>query len=206
MSTEIVSELATFLLRSNALQFGVFKLSSGKDSPYYIDLRMVPSFPKHFRMTVLGLKDKLSKIDLDFDCIASVPTSGLIFASALAYETLKPLVYVRKESKSHGTGKLVEGFLKPGSKVLLIDDVATTGISIGNAAKIIRANGGIVEYVISIMNRLEGADEKLSEMKINLVSHVTINEVVNVLYKQGLIDENTLESVLKQVREESESD
>ena len=206
MSTEIVSELATFLLRSNALQFGVFKLSSGKDSPYYIDLRMVPSFPKHFRMTVLGLKDKLSKIDLDFDCIASVPTSGLIFASALAYETLKPLVYVRKESKSHGTGKLVEGFLKPGSKVLLIDDVATTGISIGNAAKIIRANGGIVEYVISIMNRLEGADEKLSEMKINLVSLVTINEVVNVLYKQGLIDENTLESVLKQLREESESD
>jgi orotate phosphoribosyltransferase len=174
MTTDFVSEIASFLLKSNALQFGVFKLTSGNETSYYIDLRVLPSFPKHFTLTIGALKDKLTRdIGLDFDSLGSVPTSGLIFGSALAYEVVKPLIYIRKESKGHGTSKMVEGYLKPGAKVLLVDDVTTTGMSVSNAVEVIRANGGVVENVLVIVSRLEGAEEKLKKMNIKLTSVTT---------------------------------
>jgi orotate phosphoribosyltransferase len=199
MTIDFVSEIASFLLKSNALQFGVFKLASGNETSYYIDLRILPSFPTHFRLAIDALKDKLTKdIGLDFDTLGSVPTSGLIFGSALAYEVEKPLIYVRKDSKAHGTSKMVEGYLKPGAKVILVDDVITTGMSMSNAIEVIRANGGIVENVLAIVNRLEGAQEKLKKMNIKLSSVTTIKDIVSILHKKALIDDNTLESVIKQ--------
>jgi orotate phosphoribosyltransferase len=199
MTIDFVSEIASFLLKSNALQFGVFKLASGNETSYYIDLRILPSFPTHFRLAIDALKDKLTKdIGLDFDTLGSVPTSGLIFGSALAYEVVKPLIYVRKDSKAHGTSKMVEGYLKPGAKVILVDDVITTGMSVSNAIEVIRANGGVVENVLAIVNRLEGAQEKLKKMNIKLASVTTIKDIVSILHKKALIDDNTLESVLKQ--------
>ena len=186
MTMDFVSEIASFLLKSNALQFGVFKLASGNETSYYIDLRILPSFPKHFRLTIGALKDKLTNdIGLDFDSIGSVPTSGLIFGSALAYEVLKPLIYVRKDSKSHGTSKMVEGYLKPGAKVILVDDVITTGMSVSNAIGVIRANGGVVENVLAIVSRLEGAQEKLKKMNIKLTAVTTINDIVSILHKNS---------------------
>ena len=203
MTIDFVSEIASFLLKSNALQFGVFKLASGNETSYYIDLRILPSFPKHFRLAIDALKDKLTKdIGLDFDTLGSVPTSGLIFGSALAYEVGKPLIYVRKDSKAHGTSKMVEGYLKPGAKVILVDDVITTGMSMSNAIEVIRANGGIVENVLAIVNRLEGAQKKLKKMNIKLTSVTTIKDIVSILHKKALIDDNTLESVIKQKMDE----
>jgi orotate phosphoribosyltransferase len=203
MTIDFVSEIASFLLKSNALQFGVFKLASGNETSYYIDLRILPSFPTHFRLAIDALKDKLTKdIGLDFDTLGSVPTSGLIFGSALAYEVGKPLIYVRKDSKAHGTSKMVEGYLKPGAKVILVDDVITTGMSVSNAIEVIRANGGVVENVLAIVNRLEGAQEKLKKMNVKLASVTTIKDIVSILHKKALIDDNTLESVIKQKMDE----
>jgi orotate phosphoribosyltransferase len=200
--TDFISEIASFLLKTNALQFGVFKLASGKQSPYYIDLRIIPSFPMHFRLTIGALRDTLaSKIGQEFNCLGSIPTSGLVFASALAYEIVKPLIYVRKETKGHGITKMVEGYLEPGARVLLVDDVATTGMSIGYAIEVIRSNGGIVDNVLAIVNRLEGAAEKLEQKGVNLISLTTIEEIVKVLNNKGLIDQDTLQSILKHKNE-----
>jgi orotate phosphoribosyltransferase len=198
MNTDFIPELASFLLKSNSLQFGIFRLTSGKESPYYIDLRTIASFPKHFRLTIGALRDTIvAKIGLDFDSLASIPTSGLIFCSALAYEIVKPLVYVRKETKGYGASKIIEGNLKPGAKVVLIDDVATTGKSISHAIEIIRSNGGIVEEVLAIVDRLEGAEQRLKLINVKLRSIATIEELLDVLNERGLIDDNTLYSVLK---------
>jgi orotate phosphoribosyltransferase len=199
VETNFVSEMALFLLKSNSLKFGLFTLASGKQSPYYIDLRILQSFPNYFRLAILALRDVINKgIGSDFDCLGSIPTSGLVFASALGYEMLKPLIYVRKDSKPYGRSKTIEGYLKPGGKVLLIDDVATTGTSLSNAIKVIRENGAIVKDAVAIISRLEGAEEKLEDIDVRLISIATINDMVNVLHDKGLLDENTLEEIMKQ--------
>src|SRR5919206_4380319 len=136
---DFVFEFASFLLKSNSLKFGVFTLASGKQSAYYIDLRMLPSFPEYFRLVINALKDTITRKVGNFDIIASVPTSGLVFGSALAYEMNRPFIYARIQPKSYGTEKIVEGFLEPGSKVVIVDDVATTGTSVSRAAEIMRA-------------------------------------------------------------------
>lgn len=199
LAKEFMLEFASFLLKSNSLRFGVFTLASGRQSSYYIDLRVLPSFPEYFRLTINALKETVTKNVGEFDTIASVPTSGLVFGSALAYEMSKPFIYARKESKGYGTGKNIEGFLKPSSRVVIVDDVATTGTSISGAVEIIRANGGIVENVVALVDRHEGGEDRLKKMGLKLHSVAGINDIVNALHKAGLIDENTLESVLKQM-------
>jgi orotate phosphoribosyltransferase len=196
---DFVLQFASFLLKSNSLRFGVFTLASGKQSAYYIDLRVLPSFPGYFRLGISALKDIVAEKIGRFDTFASVPTSGLVFGSALAYEMNKPFVYVRKEPKAYGINKMIEGFLEPGSKIIIVDDVATTGTSLSSAVEIIRANSGIVEDVVALVDRHEGAEDKLKKMGVKLSAVTGINDIVNALYKAGLIDENALESVLKQM-------
>jgi orotate phosphoribosyltransferase len=196
---DFVFQFASFLLKSNSLRFGVFTLASGKQSAYYIDLRVLPSFPGYFRLGISALKDMVAEKIGQFNTFASVPTSGLVFGSALAYEMNKPFIYVRKEPKAYGTNKMIEGFLEPDSKVIIVDDVATTGTSLSSAVEIIRANGGIVEDVVALVDRHEGAEDKLKKMRVKLSAVTGINEIVNALYKASLIDENALESVLKQM-------
>jgi orotate phosphoribosyltransferase len=199
MEANFVSEIALFLLKTNSLKFGLYTLASGKQSPYYIDLRMLQSFPRYFRLTINALRDLISReIGSDFDSLGSIPTSGLIFASALGYEMLKPLIYVRKESKMYGRRKMVEGYLRPGEKVLLVDDVATTGTSLSNTIKVIRENGAIVKDAVAIISRLEGAEENLQKIGVRLVAIATINDLINALYDKGLLDRNTLEEIIKQ--------
>jgi orotate phosphoribosyltransferase len=200
LQTDFTLEFSKFLLKSNALRFGAFTLASGKQSPYYIDLRMLPSFPKLFHLTIHAMKEVVVKeIGINFDTFASIPTSGLIFSSALAYEMAKPFVYVRKESKAYGMIKLLEGHLPSGSRVVIVDDVATTGMSIYHAIEAIRANGGIVENILVLVDRQEGAEEQLKKMDVKMTAVTTVRAIVNTLYDAGLIDDNTLESVMKQM-------
>jgi orotate phosphoribosyltransferase len=111
----------------------------------------------------------------------------------------KPFAYVRKESKGYGTSKLVEGHLASGSHVVIIDDVATTGNSVGNAVDVIRANGGIVDHVVAIVNRMEGAEDHLRKKNAKLTAVTSVDDIANALHGAGLIDNNTLESVMAQV-------
>jgi orotate phosphoribosyltransferase len=83
--------------------------------------------------------------------------------------------------------------------VVIVDDVATTGTSVSSAVETIRANGGIVENVVALIDRHEGGEDRLKKMGVKLHAVAGINDIVNSLYKAGLIDENALESVLKQM-------
>ena len=198
---EFVKEFATFLYQNGAIKFGNFKLSSGKDSPYYIDLRVVPSFPHQFRKMVKTLQDSISeKIGFDnFDCIASVPTSGLVIASALAVETVKPLIYIRQKPKDYGTENVIEGKISEGSRVLLVDDVGTTGLSLLNAIKALKASKMTVTDAFTIINRFEGARELLASENVRLYEITDIMALSSILHKANLLDDETFERIKKQI-------
>jgi orotate phosphoribosyltransferase len=197
---DFVKEFAIFLQESNAIKFGDFKLSSGKESAYYIDLRLVPSFPHQFRKMVKSLQNLiLERIGLDsFDYIASVPTSGLIIASALAIETVKPLIYIRQKPKNYGTSSLIEGKISKGSKVILIDDVGTTGYSLLNAIKALKKSEIIIEHAFVVINRLEGARENLEAEKVKMHEITDILTISNILYNKKILDNETLSRIKKQ--------
>ncbi|HJU12828.1 MAG TPA: orotate phosphoribosyltransferase [Candidatus Nitrosotalea sp.] len=198
---DFVKEFAIFLQDSGAIKFGNFKLSSGKESAYYVDLRLVPSFPHQFRKMIKSLQNEISeKIGLDsFDFIASVPTSGLVIASALAIETVKPLAYVRQKPKDYGTSSLIEGKMAEGSKVLIVDDVGTTGQSIVKAVRALKDAKMIVTDAFVIINRLEGAREALSSEGVRLHEVTDVMKISDTLYKEKLLDEETFGRIKKQM-------
>jgi len=190
MNNSYTTNLAKFLIQSHSLKFGNFQLASGKTSSFYIDLRLIQSYPAIFRQTIIALRNRIQTEKFQFDTLATIPTSGLIFASVLSYELFKPLIYIRKESKGYGVNNLIEGKLEPFQKTLLIDDVITTGQSLDHAIENIRNNGGKIENVICIL--LRGGDitlRKFAKNGITLKFLLTINQLADILYKNKLIDE-----------------
>jgi len=195
-------EIAKILHKIDALKFGLFKLTSGKVSPYYIDLRIVPSFPDAFRQICDFYAEAITnQIGLkNFDRIAGVPIAGIPFASQIAYNLKKPFLYVRKGARLHGRQRRVEGNLVSGDRVLLIDDLVTTGLTMKKAAEAITAEGGIVKETVALLDREEGGKEKLAKTKIQLHALLKISEVANALYEIGAIDKENLKTILKQIK------
>ena len=198
---EFVKEFATFLHQNSIIKFGDFTLASGKKSSYYVDLRLVPSYPIEFRKMVKYLENEIGQdIGLDnFDSIVSVPTGGLVIASALAIETIKPLIYVRSKPKDYGTSKSVEGKIHDNMKVVMIDDVATTGGSVVNAIKSLKEVNITVKDAYVIVNRMEGADEAMLELGVKMHSILNILQITEALFEQNLIDASVLEKVKNQI-------
>mgnify|MGYP000097261856 CR=1 FL=1 len=202
-SSETVKiEICKILNKIGALQFGAFKLTSGKMSPYYIDLRVVPSFPDAFQKicnffvnfikTEIGLRN--------FERIAGIPVAGIPFASIVSYNLQKPFIYVRKGARLHGRQRRIEGILAPWDRVLLVDDLITTGLSLKKAAKAIMAEGGVVGDAVVLLDREEGGKEKLEKSGIKLHSLISIGEIANKLCETGAIDEEQLKTILKQIK------
>ncbi len=196
-----VKEFTTFLFKNNIIKFGEFTLASGEKSSYYVDLRLVPSYPHEFRKMVKYLENEIIQdIGLDkFDSIVSVPTGGLVIASALAIETVKPLIYVRSKPKDYGTSKSVEGKIQDDMKVVMIDDVATTGGSVVNAIKSLKEVNVTIKDAYVIVNRMEGAKEALSELGVQMHSVLDILQITEILYEQNLIEQDILEKIKKQI-------
>ena len=192
-----VKEFATFLYEKKIIRFGDFTLASGRKSPYYIDLRLVPSFPHEYRKMIKGLQNLIAE-DIGFEnfhSLVSVPTGGLVVAASLATEIVKPLIYVRKQAKEHGTGKSVEGVTCQNMKLLMSEDVVTSGGSIINAIKSIKEEKMIVTDAYAIVDRMEGATQALRDEGVKLHSLLTINDITQVLYDQKLITEDILNQV-----------
>ncbi len=198
---EFVKEFATFLHEKGIIKFGDFTLASGKKSSYYVDLRLVPSYPLEFRKMIKYLENQIVQdIGLDnFDSIVSVPTGGLVIASALAVETVKPLIYVRSKPKDYGTSKSVEGKIHDNMRAVMIDDVATTGGSVLNAIGTLKKVNVDVKDAYVIVNRMEGADKALLELGVKTHSILNILQITEALYEQNLLDETVLEKVKEQI-------
>ena len=199
---DIVKEFATFLYEKKIIRIGDFTLASGKKSPYYIDLRLVPRFPHEYRKMIKGLQNLIAEnIGFEtFHSLVSVPTGGLIVAASLATEIVKPLIYVRKQAKEHGTGKAVEGVTCQDMKLLMIEDVVTSGGSVINAIKSIKEEKMVVTDAYAVVDRMEGATQALQDEGVKLHSLLTINDITQSLFEQKLITEDVLKQVQDRIK------
>lgn len=198
----VKTEVCKILNKIGAFQFGAFKLTSGKISPYYIDLRIVPSFFDAFKKICEFYASFIKKeVEVkNFERIAGIPVAGIPFASIVAYNLQKPFLYVRKGERLHGRQKKIEGIVSPGNRVLLVDDLVTTGLSLVTAAKTITAEGGVVTDAVVLLDREEDGKEKLKKNGIKLHAMLKVSEAATRLCEIGAIDETQLKTILKQVK------
>ena len=170
------------LLRKRSLRKGTFKLASGDTSDYYIDVRMTQVYSKGAALLGEVLYERTR--DLKAGAIGGLEVGAvpLATAAAIAYhahgEEMEGF-WVRSEVKQHGTKKLIEGGLAPGSRVVVVDDVITRGESAAKAIRAVRDHGCAVVRVVTIVDRLGGAAEVFRQLGVPEYQAVfTINDVL----------------------------
>ncbi|MDI6707804.1 MAG: orotate phosphoribosyltransferase [Candidatus Thermoplasmatota archaeon] len=167
--------LKEMLKECGAIKFGKFKLTSGKESNYYIDIKAASLNPKILSKLAKELTGKLSGKE---EKIACIELGAVPIATAVALKAKIPFVILRKELREHGTGKQIEGELKEGEYVVVIEDVATTGNSILKVVNAVRERGAIVKRAIVVVDREEGAESLLKENDIELISLIKVSELM----------------------------
>ena len=175
------------LAELGALQFGDFTLASGKRSSMYVDLRLLVSQPSLMQAAARAYANKLDL--LQCDRIAGIPYAALPIGMAVSLASGVPLIYNRKESKSHGLGKDIEGLWQPGERVVIIEDVITTGGSIVSSVELFRAAGLVVEDAIVLLDRQQGGVANLREAGIRVHSVLELGNVLQLLAETGHIPE-----------------
>ncbi len=200
VKAKLAEEAALILHESSAISFGSFKLTSGLNSPYYIDMRLIPSYPEKFNK-ICEIYCKLIKEEVeDFDKVAGVPTAGIPFATLVAFKLKKPFIYVRKRLRVHGQLKTIEGVLRRGEKVLLVDDLVSTGDSALKTVEAVREAGGVVNDVVVLVDREQGAEELLSKAGVRLHALMKVTEAIDILLKKGLLSRQAYDIVINYVK------
>lgn len=173
-----MADIKKALEECGALQFGDFTLASGARSNYYIDIKKASTKPAVLALIADEMAAKMEEMDLHPDEVAGVVLGSIPLATALSLKTGINLLMVRKERKDHGTGKLVEGDLKEGDRVLVIEDVITTAGSSMKAIAALRAEGVKVDKVFSVIDREGGGRENLASIGVSLYALVTGSELL----------------------------
>lgn len=145
--------VANALLDIKAVGFNLQQpilFKSGILSPVYVDNRILPSHPQEWQLIIASFQQLVKDQHLDYEIIAGIETAGIPHSAALAFATDTPSVFVRKQSKDHGTKKMVEGGEVAGKKVLLIEDHISTGGSSLSGVQHLRAAGAQITDCLAI--------------------------------------------------------
>jgi orotate phosphoribosyltransferase len=147
-------------IRDTALLHGEFTLRSGKTSRYYLDKYRFETEPDILR----ALGERFARFaDEQVDRLAGAVLGGIPLVTATALATGKPTVLIRAEKKDYGTAQQIEGVLNEGDRVLLIEDVATTGGQVLEAAQMLTELGASVSAIVAVIDREEGARQNIEE-------------------------------------------
>jgi len=147
-------------IKETAYLEGDFILRSGKRSKYYLDKYLFETCPDILK----ALGEEFAKhVTEDVTLIAGAELGGVALAAATAMQTGKNWIIVRQSRKDHGTGKLIEGVLKPSDVVLLVEDIATTGGQVLEAAKVITEAGAKIKKIVCVIDRKQGAAENITQ-------------------------------------------
>lgn len=188
------------LVELEAVKFGEFTLASGIQSPIYIDLRLLVSQPSLLAQ-VAGLYAGLLG-GLSCDRIAGVPYAALPIGTAVSLHAGMPLIYPRKEAKAYGLGRDIEGAWSPGERVVIVEDLITSGGSTLKTAERLRAAGLVVEHALVLIDREQGGPEHLADHGIAVHSVFKLSAMLDSLVRQGLISAERAESVRAFIREQ----
>lgn len=170
------SRLLSLLEECGAVQYGSFVLSSGKKSDYYVDVKRACSVPSVLKEIASMMSDIISGIDVDW--VAGVELGAVPIATAVSLETGLPMIMIRKQAKEHGIKDLIVGDLQAGDRIVLVEDVTTTGGSVVKGIEAIRSAGGVIETVVAVVDREEGASENLENQDVRLLSLVSAAQLL----------------------------
>lgn len=185
-------------IAQDLLATGAFKISldplftwtSGIKSPVYCDLRALISNVAARRLIIEAFATMYPSIK-DADVIAGTATAGIPWAAWLAEALGKPMIYIRSKPKEHGTQKRIEGALKPGQKVVLVEDHISTGGSSISALEAIREEGQCQADTIVAINtyELQKAKDQFAAANVNVFTLTNFTVILSAAKDQGLIDE-----------------
>ena len=203
----LTKQIGILLIKNDAIKFGDYILASGKKSPYYIDLRLTISSP----ITMDWIANSLTRIVINeigrdkIDKILGVPTAGVPFATMVSQKLGIPLIYYRQARKEHGVRKKIEGTLDRNDRVLIVDDLITTGESVIESAEVVREQGGVVNELVVLLDREQGGREKLRAARIEPHVLFKISDAMNWLHNVGLINDKVYETVKTYIEEENKA-
>lgn len=200
----LMKQIGLMLVRNESIKFGDYTLTSGKKSPYYIDLRQTISSP----ITMDWISNSLARIIINeigkdkVDKILGVPTAGVPFATMVSQKLALPLIYYRKARKEHGVRKKIEGSVERNDRVLIVDDLITTGESVIEAAEAVREQGGIANELVVLLDREQGGSERLRKAYIEPHILFRVSEAFAWLTQVELLSQDEFEKMTEYINQE----
>jgi orotate phosphoribosyltransferase len=195
-------EIANYLLKIEAVKLSPdepFQWASGLRSPIYCDNRMVLSYPKIRDAIKIAMIEETKKFE-DFNAISGVATAGIPHGALLADGLHLPFSYVRSSAKSHGRRNKIEGRVNKGDRLLVVEDLISTGGSSINAVESIRESGAEVVGVLAIFTyEFEKAKENFNAAGVAYHTLTNYSDLIALAEKKGYLSANQSES-LKQWR------
>ncbi|XP_050346327.1 uridine 5'-monophosphate synthase [Nymphalis io] len=194
-----LEELAISLYKIDAVKFGEFMTKSGIKTPVYFDLRVIVSYPDVMDLISVLLYEFALK-DKKCDHVCGVPYTALPIATLISVKTKTPMLMRRKEAKSYGTKKVIEGHYKQGDSCLIIEDVVTSGSSVLETVTDLRKEGLKAEEVIVILDREQGGKQNLAVNNVQMKSLFTMTELIDILVKKNKITEERGKDVINYLK------
>jgi len=168
------NKLIQLLKDCEAIQFGRFVLTSGAVSEYYIDIKKASTNPNILKKIAKAMTEYTEGYNL----LAGMELGAVPLVVALSLESNIPYVIIRKEKRQHGTSKLIEGENVKNKRVLVIEDVTTSGGSVVKSIQILRENQAKVDEVLVVVDRESGAEEKLRNLDVNFISLLSVSDIL----------------------------
>jgi uridine monophosphate synthetase len=172
-----LAHIADGLLDAGCIKFGSFTLKSGTESPIYIDLRRLAGFPQ-LLIEVAGAYIDILR-DLKFDHLGALPYAALPIATAISLEGNWSMIYTRKEVKSYGTGAQIEGVYQSGQRVVVIDDLISTGGSKFEGIEKFESEGLTVADVVVLIDRSVDGGEDMNRRGYSLHAALTLSQILS---------------------------
>ena len=192
--------IAEKLLQIKAIKLNVhqpFTWASGWKSPIYCDNRKILSFPFIRDFIKSEMSNVIFQTFEEADMLAGVATAGIPWGAMAADQLKLPYIYVRPKPKEHGLGNQIEGFYEPGKKVVVIEDLVSTGNSSLQVVDVLRNAGLEVEGMISIFNYgFDVAKDAFDSYGLKLFSLTDYESLIDLAIKQGIVSENDQETLL----------